>query len=232
MEVETGDVLLCTVDKIVGTTVFVNIENFEIPGTIILSEIAAGRIRNLRDYVVPKKVIVCKVLRVHKDHLELSLRRVSQKEKKEILERHKSEKSFENLLKSVLNGKENEVIGKIKKDGSISEFLESSKKDPSKLAKLIGKSESDKVLEILSKQKKKKISLKKEIKFSSKKPDGLNKIKEILGKFKDVEVRYIAAGRYSIKSENETIKRADQRLKEVLEFVEKEAKKEKIEFQS
>ena len=56
---EVGDIVLCTVDRIIGTTVFVGIEgNGE--GSIVTSEIAPGRIRNLRDYVVPKKKIVCK----------------------------------------------------------------------------------------------------------------------------------------------------------------------------
>ena len=61
MELEVGDVVLCTVDRIAGTVVFVKIEgNGE--GSVIISEIAPGRIRNLRDYVVPKKRIVCKIL--------------------------------------------------------------------------------------------------------------------------------------------------------------------------
>ena len=46
MELEEGDVVLCTVDRIVGTTVFVSIEgNGE--GSIVVSEISPGRIRNL-----------------------------------------------------------------------------------------------------------------------------------------------------------------------------------------
>ena len=60
-QIEEGQIVLCTVDKIVGTTVFVKIEdNGE--GTITTSEISPGRIRNLRKYVIPGKKIVCKVL--------------------------------------------------------------------------------------------------------------------------------------------------------------------------
>ena len=92
MELEVGDIVLCTVDKIVGTTVFVKIEG-DGEGSIVVSEIAPGRIRNLRDYVVPKKKIVCKVLRISEKNVELSLRRVSLKEKKERMEQLKQEKS-------------------------------------------------------------------------------------------------------------------------------------------
>ena len=79
MNLEAGDVVLCTVDRIVGTTVFVNIEG-DGEGSIVFSEIAPGRIRNIRDYVVPKKKIVCKVLRISGNRMDLSFRRVTLKE--------------------------------------------------------------------------------------------------------------------------------------------------------
>ena len=81
MRLEVGDKVLCTVDRIVGTAVFVRIDNSNIEGEIIMSEVAPGRIRNIRDYVVPKKKIVCKVLRISSSgNIDLSLRRVTQKE--------------------------------------------------------------------------------------------------------------------------------------------------------
>ena len=82
-KIEEGDLVLCTVKRIVGTTVFVNIEENEKEATIITSEIAPGRIRNLRDYVVPGKKIICKILNIDKTgNVHLSLRRVTEKEKK------------------------------------------------------------------------------------------------------------------------------------------------------
>ena len=93
MELEEGDNVLCTVKRISGTTVFAHIED-DGEGTIITSEIAPGRIRNLREYVVPGKKIVCKVLSIDKSgNIHLSLRRVSDKEKREVLDREKKEKS-------------------------------------------------------------------------------------------------------------------------------------------
>ncbi|GAH54399.1 unnamed protein product, partial [marine sediment metagenome] len=47
--IEEGDIVLCTVDRIIGTNVFVKIEdNGE--GCIVFSEVAPGRIRNIRSY--------------------------------------------------------------------------------------------------------------------------------------------------------------------------------------
>ena len=110
MEFEVGDIILCTVDKIVGTNVFVKIEGGG-EGTITFSEVAPGRIRNIRNYVVPKKEIVCKILRISGDRIDLSLRRVTPKDKKEVLERTKQEKSYKKILKSVLGEKTKLVMG-------------------------------------------------------------------------------------------------------------------------
>src|SRR3989338_8426687 len=117
-ELKEGDVVLCTVEKIVGTTVFVNIEGNG-QGSIIVSEIAPGRIRNLRDYVVPHKKIVCKILKVGENYVNLSLRRVTLKEKKEVLDRYEREKSSLSILKSILKEKANDIAGKIKEESSL-----------------------------------------------------------------------------------------------------------------
>ena len=64
MEFEEGDIVLCTVERIAKANVFVDIENGKGEGSIVMSEIASGRIKNLREFVVPKKKIVCKILRI------------------------------------------------------------------------------------------------------------------------------------------------------------------------
>lgn len=55
-------------------------------------------------------------------------------------------------------------------------------------------------------------------------------IKEILGKIKNAEVKYISAGKYSIKKESENLKKADTELKQILEEIEKFARKNNMEF--
>ena len=229
MEFEEGDIVLCTVEKIVGTVVFVKIENNK-EGSIIMSEIAPGRIRNLRDYVVPKKKIVCKILRIRNGNIDLSLRRVTQKEKKEVLEKDKQEKSYKSILKSILKEKTDEIIEKILKEDKIIPFLEESKQNSQKLEKLVGKTNTEKILEILNSQKIKKAIIKKEVSFTSTEPDGLETIKNLLGNSKDLEIKYLSAGNYSIKKESENAKTADQEIKQFLSQVEKTAKQKGFSF--
>ncbi len=229
MELEEGDIILCTVEKIVGTVVFVRIEDDK-EASIIMSEIAPGRIRNLRDYVVPKKKIVCKILRIRNGNIDLSLRRVTLKEKKEVLERDKQEKSYKSILKSILKEKTDSIIEKILKQDKIFPFLEEAKQDSKKLEKITGKANAEKILEILNSQKTKKVIIKKEFLFTSTEPNGLEIIKDILGHAKDLEIKYISAGNYSIKKESENAKTADNQIKEFLLKVEKTAKQKNMTF--
>src|SRR3989344_4928939 len=200
MTLEEGDLVLCTVEKIVGTIVFVNIDGEKKQGSIVLSEIAPGRIRNLRDYVVPKKKIVCKILRISSERVDLSLRRVTQNEKKQIVEEYSQEKSYENILKSILGNNSKQITDKIKEKESLYNFFEQVKKNPDILEKLVGEANSKRVMQIISKEKTKKSLIKKEFSLTSAKPNGLELIKELLDSIKDFEINYLAAGKFISKS--------------------------------
>jgi len=231
-DLEEGDLVLCTVDRIIGTVVFVKIslDNKEIEGNIVLSEIAPGRIRNLRDYVVPKKKIVCKILRIKSGNIDLSLRRVSQKERKEVLEREQQEKSYASVLRGILKEKAEEAIQKILKEDSLVSFLEDSKTNPQKLEKVIGNENAKKIIEILNTQKKKRTIVKREIHLTTIKPNGITLIKKVLEIFKGINVKYIAAGKYLIETESDDAKTADKKIRDMIEVAEKEAKRAGIEF--
>lgn len=230
MEFEQGDIVLCQVDRIIGTTVFVKIENSKEEGSIVFSEISPGRIRNIRDFVVPKKTIICKVLKNDGKNIELSLRRVNLKEKKERLEQHKLEKSYLSILKSILKEKTKKALEKIQEKTSLYNFLEESKENQEPLEEIVGKNNAEKIITILKSQKKKLAILKKQITLNTSKPDGLKKIKEIFSKIKKVDVRYIAAGKYLIKAQAKSPKEADNLIKKTLEEIENHSKEEKFNF--
>src|SRR3989344_3926549 len=105
MVINENDFVLCTVRKIDGTSIFLDIEGTDILGSMILSEVAAGRIRNLGDYVHVGKKIVCKVLKIYKDHFELSFRRVSASERDEVLDRSRKNNAYTRILENCLKNK-------------------------------------------------------------------------------------------------------------------------------
>ncbi len=227
-----GQLVLCTVDKIIGTTVFVRIEE-DGEGTISLSEIAPGRIRNLRDYVVPGKRIVCKVLYI-REHPVLSLRRVGINERKDFLQKIDKERSNKAILKTVLGEAECEkLLEEILKTQSISEFFESIKQDPSILSKCLKKEQTEKIIKILESKKEKPKEIKQIFKLSSKASDGILIIKNIIQeacKNINCKIVYLAAGKYSLSIEGRDFKEIKNKINLILESIEKQAKKQHCEY--
>lgn len=229
MALEEGDIVLCTVERIDGTNVFVSIDR-DGEGIIMTSEIAPGRIRNIRDYVVPKKKIVCKVLRVFENRVELSLRRVTQKEQKEVMEHYNLERSYVNILKTILGEKAEETIKKIQDRQRLYDFLEESKNNPKNLEEFMNRDQAKKISDILNAQKQKRFEIKKEISLSTIKSNGLELIKNVLMNVKNMEIKYISAGHYSLSIESPDLKNAGNILKNNLAEIEKSAKKSGMEF--
>jgi translation initiation factor 2 alpha subunit (eIF-2alpha) len=96
---EVNEVVLCEVTKIYGNSTFVKLLEYEKEGVLTISEIAPGRIRNMRDYVTESKVIVCKVLRVDPrlNRIDVSLRRVPIQVMKDKQEQIKKEEYSERI---------------------------------------------------------------------------------------------------------------------------------------
>lgn len=228
-QIEEGEIVLCTVDKIIGTTVFVKIENNG-EGTITTSEIAPGRIRNLRAYVVPGKKIVCKILSIKGTNVYLSLRRVKQNERKELLDKIKKGKNYKAILKTVL-GKEK--VEKISEKQNIFDFFEEIKENPKVLEKFTTKINAEKILKILESKKDKPKQLKQIFKLSSKAKDGIKIIKQIIqdsNKENKAEISYIAAGKYRITSIGADFKELKTNSNNIIREIEKQAKKKNCEF--
>ena len=97
---EEDELVLCTVTKIFPHSIFVDLDEYGRNGLVHISEISAGRIRNIRDYVVEGKKIVCKVLRINqeKGHIDLSLRRVNEAQRRQKTEAIKQEQKAEKIL--------------------------------------------------------------------------------------------------------------------------------------
>lgn len=215
-----NEIVLCTVSRIFPTTVFCTLENGN-EGVIPISEIAPGRIRNIRDHVKEGKKVACKVLRVdeEKGHITLSLRRATLREKKEKIEQYKKANNAQAILKTFDSKTkikiDESVLEEIKeKHNSLFDFFQNSLEDKNKLSEL--KIKDSKKIDVLFdlikervKPKKVKVSLILEIKTSL--PDGVEKIKQILNT-KKISVKYISAPLYKLELESENAKEAEKIL--------------------
>ena len=95
------DILLCTVTNVQFNSVFCTLDEYDNKsGMIHISEVTAGRIKNIREYVSEGRKVTCKVLRVDKErgHIDLSLRRVTEGQRREKNEILKQEQRAENIL--------------------------------------------------------------------------------------------------------------------------------------
>jgi translation initiation factor 2 subunit 1 len=97
---EESDLVICTVNNIQHNSIFVDIHEYDKQGMITISEIAPGRIRNIRYYVTEGKVVVCKVLYVNKErgYIDLSLRRVNEGQRREKNDAIKQELKAEKII--------------------------------------------------------------------------------------------------------------------------------------
>jgi len=97
---EEGELVLCKINKVSYNAVFVNVDEYRKPGMIHISEVSPGRIRNINDFVKVGKAVVCKVLRVNTErgHIDLSLRRVNDNQKRKKMDTIKQELKAEKII--------------------------------------------------------------------------------------------------------------------------------------
>jgi len=222
---EEDELVLCTVNNIQYHSVFVRLDEYGKTGLIHISEISPGRIRNIRDYVTEDKKIVCKVLGVNKEkgHIDLSLRRVNENQKRnkisEIKQEQKAEKIVEFVAKSLnieLKELYKALIEKIfKKYSSLYPCFEEVSAGKVDLEALGIEKKVAKLLEEAIKQriKEAEVEIGGNLKLSSYNSEGIESIKNSLKKAqeisKNVNIRYEGGGIYKLKVKAPDYKEAE-----------------------
>ncbi|WEU39634.1 MAG: translation initiation factor IF-2 subunit alpha [Candidatus Odinarchaeum yellowstonii] len=101
-----GDLLLCTVTDITSHGAYAELDEYPgLKGFIHLSEIASSWIKNIRNFVKEGQKIVTKVLKVNKEkkQIDLSLRRVTEQQKREKIQAWKRAQNAEGILRLAAN---------------------------------------------------------------------------------------------------------------------------------
>jgi len=100
---EYGDLVIATIESVMDYGAYANLDEYNKRGFLHISEISSARIRNVRDFVREKQKMVLKVLRVdvEKGHIDLSLRRVTKRERIEKIKAWKKDRKGEVLLRAV-----------------------------------------------------------------------------------------------------------------------------------
>jgi translation initiation factor 2 subunit 1 len=100
---ESGDLVIATIESVMDYGAYANLDEYSKRGFLHISEISSARIRNVRDFVREKQKMVLKVIHVNleKGHIDLSLRRVTKRERIEKVKAWKKDRKGEVLLRAV-----------------------------------------------------------------------------------------------------------------------------------
>lgn len=242
---EEGELVFATVTNVQYNSVFVKIEDYNgRQGLIHISEVSPGRIRNIRDYVKEGKMVVCKVIKVDesKGHIDLSLRRVTEMQKRAKTDERKQEQKAENIIE-VLSAKVKEPVKKVYDDISgvllpkyerlqyafedVIENNASLKKEgvPVKYASILEELVREKI-------KPKVVTISGTLTVKSYEEDGAELVKNALIKAQssadEATIKCLGAGNYSLEINAKDYKEAESRLKKVLDSIDESTKDSKL----
>jgi translation initiation factor 2 subunit 1 len=236
---EAGDLVIATIETVTDYGAYARLDEYAKRGLLHVSEISSSWIRNIRDFVREGQKMVLKVLRVdlEKGHIDLSLRRVTKRERIEKVLSWKKDRKAEALLKGVAEKVGMPVEEVYEKAGTLIEekygLYEGFEKAvrggtevlteigvPDDLAKAFVEVAQERIHVKL-------VKVKGTLEIRCLKPNGVKLIKEAFlnakktEKAKDADVRFyvVAAPKYSVEVLAENYKRAEEILQNVSQSV-------------
>jgi len=237
---EEGELVLCTITSIHYHSVFVNIMDYDKTGLIHISEVSPGRIRNIRDFVVEGKKVVCKVIRINKEkgHIDLSLRRVNDSERRKKVDSIKQDQKCKKIIEFVANQlKKNpkelyDTLSKkiLEKYEQVYDCFEDIVEKDSSLAKFGIDSDVDDLLTDLIKEriKPKEVVIKEYVKLISNIPEGVDVLKDVLSAGRAVseavELTYEGGGKYKVSVKSPDYKTAEKLIEKINSVMTKKLK--------
>ncbi len=235
---EIGDLVIASIQKVTNYGAYVLLDEYGKEGLLHISEVSSGWVRNIRSFVREGQKTVLKVLRVNaeKEHIDLSLRRVTKRGRREKILAWKKDRQAEGLLRSVsekLNIQIEEVHEKAgslieAKFGELYRGLEKTAREgpdvllelgvPKNLAVAIAKIVKEKIKLPL-------VKIKGTLELQCMKPDGVVRIREALLSAQKVEkssgtnvrVYVVAPPKYRIEVSAEDYKKAERVLEKATE---------------
>jgi translation initiation factor 2 subunit 1 len=235
---EVGDLVIATIETVTDYGAYAKLDEYDKRGLLHVSEISSSWIRNIRDFVREGQKVVLKVLRVdlEKGHIDLSLRRVTKRERIEKVLSWKKERKAEALLRGVAEkaGLTNEEIYEkatriIEEKYGLYEGFEKAAIEGFEALTEIGVEEHlAKVFASVAQERihPKLVKVRGVLEIRCMKPNGVKIIKEAFTKaksekLKDAAVKFyvIAAPKYSIEASAENWKRAEDVLQKVAQNV-------------
>jgi len=227
------ELVLCTVTGITPHSVFCTLDEYGgRTGMIHISEIAPGRIKNIREYVQEGKKVVTKVLQTNKEkgHIDLSLRRVNDMQRRNKLNQIKQEQLAEKIVEyaakqggdSVLSVYSKLADKLVPKYGTVFAAFEQVSHDQLNLETVVEKKIAKALTDAIKQRIKPPVlTINGNLKLTTYATEGIEHIKDALtlAVKAGIEVHYLGAGTYHLEVEANDYKHAEKKLKAGLDAV-------------
>ncbi|MDP8012381.1 MAG: translation initiation factor IF-2 subunit alpha [Thermoplasmata archaeon] len=225
---DVGDFVIGTVETVKDYGAFVNLDEYpNKKGFIHVSEIASGWIKYIRDYVREGQKVVCQVIDINKEkgHIDLSLKRVNEHQRREKVQEWKNEQRAKKLFdivkeRSKLSINFDEIAENLEsKYGTLFSAFENAAMDEDEFEKE-NKGPWVKIFIDVAKEniEPPRVKISGFVELTSNDRNGIETIKKALltiHKPEDgVSVQYTGAPRYRIVVESTDYKTAEEKLKE------------------
>ena len=238
---EQGEIVLATITKIMDHGAYVTLDEYDgIQGFLHISEIAPGWIRSVNKFVREgdKKVLLVKKVNPERGDVDLSLKQVSNDQKKQKLKEVKKFEKGKTLLQSVqekaklsdneIEKLEDSIYSKF--ESVYDAFLEIGRNGISSVKDLkLSKKTSTAIEEICSKIKLPSVEIRGIMEITNNKSDGVEIIKKTLldamKKDSTIDITYLGAPKYRLSIKAEDFKTAEKSLKPIIEEIQKNIEK-------
>jgi len=208
---EVGDLVIASITKVVDYGAYVRLDEYGgLEGLVHISEISTTWVRNIREHVREGQKVVLKVLRVNpqRNQVDLSLRRVSGREKAEKMLEWKREKKGESILRTAADRLKapDDAVAKVKemifgKYDNLYYAFEEAIEEGEELFRKLGLDESwAKALTetARSKIKTERARVRKTVELTSLRADGLEAIRNALLAAKKIRRRGVQVRTYTL----------------------------------
>lgn len=245
---EQGEIIIATITKIMDHGAYVSLDEYNgIQGFLHISEIAPGWIRDVKKYVKEgeKKVLLVKNVNLERGDVDLSLKQVSNdQKKKKLLEAKKFEKG-KTLLQGVkekakISDSEIEELEESlysKYESVYNAFMDIARKGSSVIKDLkLSKKIVSAIEDVSSKIKLPSVEIRGILEITSNSNDGVEIIKKSLmdaikkEKENTVEITYLGAPKYRLSVNAPDFKSAEKVIKPVLDDIQQSIEKKKGTF--
>lgn len=238
---EEGDLVVVTITDVDKNSAYAELDEYEdVKGLIHISEVSRSWVQDVSKEIDEGEKTVAQVVEADDDPVDLSLKRVNEKQKKDAMGRWNREKKVDKFVEALADKIDEEVEDLYEKVvfplqrefGSSFKGFEIAVGEEEKLKEMF----DDEVVDAIQEVSRENIDLRQEklegeLEIEFHQGDGVERIKEVLGSLGDgVEVKYVSAPNYSITAWGRNSRLAKKRMDEAVETIEERVSKQDGDF--